>query len=82
MMRFTTHRDHRRDARHGTGIHIALAEVSVVRQQRIGVAQFARQATSATLPSIGSSCCLSFGACTTSAAITSRLPAATIACAL
>ena len=34
------------------------------------------------VPSIGASCCLSLAACTTSAATTSRLPAATTACAL
>jgi len=34
------------------------------------------------LSTIGSSCCLSFAACTTSVATTNRLSAATIACAL
>ena len=36
----------------------------------------------ASLPSIGSTCCLSLAACTTSVATTNRQPAATTACAL
>ena len=42
-MGFAAHRDHRIDARRGTGIHIALAEISIVRQQRAGLAQFVGQ---------------------------------------
>ncbi len=43
MMRFTAHRDHGLNARRGTGIDIALAEISIVRQQRFDAAQFVGQ---------------------------------------
>jgi hypothetical protein len=58
-------------------VHVALAEIPVVREQIANLAQFVGQFDQ--LPSIGSSCCLSFGACTTSVATTSRLSAATAA---
>jgi hypothetical protein len=43
MMGFAAHRDHRIDARRGAGVNIALAEISIVRQQRFDVAQFVGQ---------------------------------------
>ncbi len=39
MMRFAPHRDHRVDPRCGAGVHVALAEIPVVGEQRANLAQ-------------------------------------------
>ena len=81
MMRFTPHRDHRLDPRVGTGVHVALAEIPVVGKQRANLAQFAGQCGQLAQHRL-KLLFAEFGACTTSAATTSRLSAATAAWAL
>ena len=80
MMGLTAQRDQRFDPRRRAGIDVSRAEIAGVGQQSIGLPKCLRQCRKS--DSIGSTCCLSLGACTTSAATTSRLPAATTACAL
>jgi hypothetical protein len=80
VVRLAPERDHRSYPSRLAGLYVRLAEVAVVRQQRLRLAEFVGSAAS--LSSMGVSYCLSFGACTTSAATTNRLPAVTTACAL
>ena len=80
MMCFTTHRDHRIDPGRRTGIHVALAEIPVVRQLLANLAECLGQLRELVQHRL--KLLLVVGACVTSAATTSRLPAATTACAL